>query len=103
MARPADAFVASLRRARTLLEGRVASRAGELTALRLGDRSVIFSTDDPPPEPVAAIVYPWEVTLSRDAPAGSMHNHVRAAVTSVVDVANRVRVTVGLVTAEVTA
>jgi molybdate transport system regulatory protein len=52
---------------------------------------------------VAAVVYPWELTLARSAPTDSAQNHVRGAVSTVVPVANRVRVTVGAVTAEVTA
>ncbi len=101
VARPADAFVASLTGA-NLMSGRVTSRVEGLTELRLDDGAVVFSIDAIGSGPVAAIVYPWEVTLSREAPGGSMHNHVQAKVTSVVDVANRVRVTVGPVTAEVT-
>ena len=49
------------------------------------------------------IVYPWDITLARALPSDSAQNHVQAAVTTIVPVANRVRVTVGGVTAEVTA
>jgi molybdate transport system ATP-binding protein len=52
---------------------------------------------------VAAIVYPWDVTLARALPSDSAQNHLQAEVRSIVPVGNRVRVTVGPVTAEVTA
>jgi len=79
-----------------------ARRAHTLTAVELEDRNVILSTDDAEGE-VAAVVYPWDVTLSRALPSDSAQNHVQGSVTSVVPVANRMRVTVGTVTAEITA
>jgi molybdopterin-binding protein len=79
-----------------------ARRDGGLTAVELDDRTIVLSTDDADGE-VAAIVYPWEVTLSRALPSDSAQNHVQGEVTTVVPVANRVRVTLGAVTAEVTA
>jgi molybdate transport system ATP-binding protein len=79
-----------------------ARRLGTLTSVELSDRTVVTSTDTAQGD-VAAIVYPWEVTLARTPPTDSAQNHVRAVVSSVVPVANRVRVTVGTVTAEVTA
>jgi molybdate transport system ATP-binding protein len=79
-----------------------ARRADTLTAVELDDRTVILSTDDAAGE-VAAVVYPWDVTLASAVPSDSAQNHVRSAVSSVVPVANRVRVTVGPVTAEITA
>jgi molybdate transport system ATP-binding protein len=84
-----------------VLHGR-AKRADTLTAVELDDRNVIVSSDEAVGE-VAAIVYPWDVTLSRALPSDSAQNHVQGAVTSVVPVANRMRVTVGAVTAEITA
>lgn len=79
-----------------------ALRAGTLTSVELDDRNVIVSTDEAEGE-VAAVVYPWDVTLSRALPSDSAQNHVQGSVTSVVPVANRMRVTVGAVTAEITA
>jgi len=79
-----------------------ARRADTLTAIELDDRTVILSTDGAAGE-VAAVVYPWDVTLASAVPSDSAQNHVRSAVSSVVPVANRVRVTVGPVTAEITA
>ncbi len=79
----------------------IASRADTLTSVELDDRNVVLSSDDAVGE-VAAVVYPWDVTLSRALPSDSAQNHVQGTVTSVVPVANRVRVTVGAVTAEIT-
>jgi molybdate transport system ATP-binding protein len=79
-----------------------ARRANTLTSVELDDRNVIVSIDDAQGE-VAAVVYPWDVTLSRALPSDSAQNHVQGTVTSVVPVANRTRVTVGAVTAEITA
>ncbi len=80
----------------------IARRADTLTVVELDDRNVIVSSDDAEGE-VAAVVYPWDVTLSRALPSDSAQNHVQGAVTSIVPVANRMRVAVGAVTAEVTA
>ena len=79
-----------------------ARRADSLTSIELDDRNVILSSDDAAGE-VVAVVYPWDVTLSRVLPSDSAQNHVQGAVSSVVPVANRMRVTVGSVTAEITA
>ncbi len=100
IASPATPFVARFAGG-NVLHGR-ARRLGTLTSVELSDRTVVTSTDEAQGV-VAAIVYPWEVTLARALPADSAQNHVRAVVSSVVPVANRVRVTVGAVTAEVTA
>ncbi|HEV7640265.1 MAG TPA: ABC transporter ATP-binding protein [Gaiellaceae bacterium] len=97
---PVSAFVARFAGG-NVLHGQ-ARRAGTLTSVELGDRNVIVSTDDAEGA-VAAVVYPWDVTLARALPADSAQNHVQAEVTSVVPVANRMRVTVGAVTAEITA
>jgi molybdate transport system ATP-binding protein len=79
-----------------------ARRADTLTAVELDDRNVIVSTDEATGE-VAAVVYPWDVTLARSLPSDSAQNHIQSEVSSIVPVANRVRVTVGAVTAEITA
>ncbi|MCW2965804.1 MAG: transporter related protein [Actinomycetia bacterium] len=97
---PVSAFVARFAGG-NVLHGH-AHRADTLTSVELDDRNVIVSTDDAQGE-VAAVVYPWDVTLARAMPSDSAQNHVQAEVTSVVPVANRVRVTVGAVTAEITA
>ncbi len=103
VARPRDAFVASFTGA-NLLHGRAERGAGDLTSIRLESGEGLFSTDDAEGE-VGVVVYPWEVSVARThAPAtDSALNVVRGEVGSVVEVANRVRVRVGPVTAEVTA
>jgi molybdate transport system ATP-binding protein len=100
IASPASSFVAQFAGG-NVLHGH-ARREGTLTIVELDDRTLVASSDDATGE-VAAIVYPWEVTLARSLPTDSAQNHVHAVVASVVPVANRVRVTVGAVTAEVTA
>jgi ABC-type sulfate/molybdate transport systems ATPase subunit len=97
---PVSAFVARFAGG-NVLHGH-ARRVDTLTSVELDDRNVIVSSDDAEGE-VAAVVYPWDVTLSRVLPSDSAQNHVQGTVTSVVPVANRMRVTVGAVTAEITA
>jgi molybdenum ABC transporter ATP-binding protein len=100
VSRPADAFVASFTGA-NVLRG-IAARAGELTEVRLEGGAVLYSTDVAAGE-VEVVVYPWDVSLAREAPADSALNHVRGEIASLVTVGNRVRVRVGPLTAEVTA
>jgi molybdate transport system ATP-binding protein len=97
---PVSAFVAQFAGG-NVLHGR-ARREGSLTAVELDDRTVVLSTDDAVGE-VAAVIYPWDVTLARAAPGDSSQNHVQARVTTATPVANRLRVTLGPLTAEVTA
>jgi molybdate transport system ATP-binding protein len=103
VARPRDAFVASFTGA-NLLRGRARSSDGALTAIRLDSGEDLYSTDEAEGD-VGVVVYPWEVSVARThAPdADSALNVVRGQVGSLVEVANRVRVRVGPVTAEVTA
>ncbi len=100
IAAPVSPFVARFAGG-NVLHG-TARREGALAAVELHDGTRVLSTDDGEGE-VAAVVYPWDVTLAREVPADSAQNHVRAAVTSVVPVANRLRVALGPLTAEVTA
>lgn len=100
IAAPASPFVARFAGG-NVLTGH-ARREGDLTAVELADRTVLLSADEAVGD-VAAIVYPWDVTLARALPSDSAQNHVQAEVGSIVPVGNRVRVTVGPVTAEVTA
>jgi molybdate transport system ATP-binding protein len=100
LASPASPFVARFAGG-NVLHGR-ARPHDRLTAVALSDGTVILSTDEAAGE-VAAVVYPWDVTLGHIVPDDSAQNHVRAIVTTAVPVANRVRVTLGMLTAEVTA
>lgn len=103
VARPRDGFVASFTGA-NLLRGRARRGAGELTAIRLEGGEQLWSVDAADGE-VGVVVYPWEVSVARThaEQADSALNVVRGEIASVVELANRVRVRVGPVTAEVTA
>lgn len=100
VAAPADAFVASFTGA-NVLHG-VARPGGGLTEVSLDGGGSIW-TADVGEGPVALAVYPWDVSIGREAPDDSAVNHVRAPISSLVALGNRVRVRVGPVTAEVTA
>jgi molybdate transport system ATP-binding protein len=103
VARPRDAFVASFTGA-NLLRGHARRGEGALTAIRLASGEDVWSADEADGD-VGVVVYPWEVSVARThAPeADSALNVIRGHVGSLVEVANRVRVRVGPVTAEVTA
>jgi len=103
VARPRDAFVASFTGA-NLLRGHARRDEGALTAIRLESGEDLFSVDEAEGD-VGVVVYPWEVSIARThaTDADSALNVVRGQVGALVEVANRVRVRVGPVTAEVTA
>ncbi|HJQ49908.1 MAG TPA: ABC transporter ATP-binding protein [Gaiellaceae bacterium] len=103
VARPQDAFVASFTGA-NLLRGHARTDEGTLTTIRLESGEDIYSADEAEGD-VGVVVYPWEVSVARThtPAADSALNVVRGQVSSLVEVANRVRVRVGPVTAEVTA
>jgi molybdate transport system ATP-binding protein len=101
VAAPNDSFVASFSGANLLAGVASAGRDG-LTEVTLDAGGTLWTTDSGSGR-VAIAVYPWEVSLSREAPDDSAVNHVRAPVASLVALGNRVRVRVGPLTAEVTA
>ena len=100
VARPQDAFVASFTGA-NLLHG-MAQRSDGLTEVTLQSGEHVWSTDEADGD-VGVVVYPWDVSLARAHADDSALNVVRSEVGSLVEVANRVRVRVGPLTAEVTA
>jgi ABC-type sulfate/molybdate transport systems ATPase subunit len=100
VASPSDAFVASFTGA-NLLQGVARPGRDGLTEVVLDSGGAVWTTDTGSGR-VAVAVYPWEISLSRQAPDDSAVNHVRGAVASVVPLGNRVRVRVGPLTAEVT-
>jgi molybdate transport system ATP-binding protein len=100
VARPRDAFVASFTGANLLYGSAV--RSGDVTEVRLSTGEQLFSTDDAAGE-VGVVVYPWDVSVAREHADDSAMNVVRGEIGSVFEVANRVRVRIGPVTAEVTA
>ncbi|HEX9415526.1 MAG TPA: ABC transporter ATP-binding protein [Gaiellaceae bacterium] len=101
IAQPAGPFVAEFAGG-NLLEARAEAAPGGLTRVTLSDGTTMLSVD-PGDGPVGVVVYPWEIALGRELPADSTQNHVRAPIDSLVPVANRVRVRVGPLIAEVTA
>jgi ABC-type proline/glycine betaine transport system ATPase subunit len=100
VAAPADGFVASLTGG-NLLHGRATGRADGLTEVVLDGGGVVYSTEHAEGA-VGVVVQPWDVALARRQPDDSALNHVRAPISSLVPVGNRVRVRVGPLTAEVT-
>jgi molybdate transport system ATP-binding protein len=100
VAAPADPFVARFTGA-NLLRGVARVAANGLTEVALDAGFTAYSVE-PASGRVALAVYPWEVSVARDAPDDSAVNHVRAPIASLVTLGNRVRVQIGPVTAEVT-
>jgi molybdate transport system ATP-binding protein len=100
VARPRDGFVASFTGA-NLLHGEAHATPG-LTQVRLATGECLYSTDAET-GPVGVVVHPWDVSLAREHSDDSALNVLRGEIGSVVEVANRVRVRVGPLTAEVTA
>ena len=105
-AAPANAFVADFTGASVLLG---AARIGDdgLATVALKGGGLVRSTDRES-GPVAATVFPWEVSLvPRDeVPAGSALNNLAAEVVSMTTIGNRVRVGLALpqpLSAEITA
>jgi molybdenum ABC transporter ATP-binding protein len=101
VASPSSSFVADFTGA-NLLPGRARATGDGLTEVVLSDGSLIVSTDELTGE-VGAVIHPWEIGIARAMPLDSMQNHLHGAVESLVPVANRVRVRVGPLTAEITA
>jgi molybdate transport system ATP-binding protein len=101
LAAPADAFVASFTGA-NVLAGRARPGADGLTEVALDDGGVVYSVDEAAGD-VEVAVYPWDVSISREAPHDSALNHVRGPITSLVLIGNRARVQVHGLVGEVTA
>jgi ABC-type sulfate/molybdate transport systems ATPase subunit len=100
VARPADPFVASFTGA-NLLHGN-AEAAGDLTRVRLEDGNSIVTIEEGS-GPVVVAVYPWDVVVSASRPDDSAMNVIAGPVLSLVELGNRVRVTIGPIGADVTA
>ena len=101
IASPTSPFVADFTGG-NLLHGVARVAPSGLTEVILEDGARIFSTDRVEGH-VGAVVYPWEVAVAREAPVDSAQNHLTAPIASMVPVANRVRVRIGPLTAEITA
>jgi molybdate transport system ATP-binding protein len=102
IASPASPFVAEFTGG-NLLRGVARPAADGLTEVTLADGGGRILSTDRAEGPVGAVVYPWEVAVAREAPVDSAQNHVSAPIASMVPVANRMRVRIGPLTAEITA
>jgi ABC-type sulfate/molybdate transport systems ATPase subunit len=100
VALPADGFVASFAGG-NVLHGEARPSPDGLTEVRLDGGGKIYSTD-PGDGAVSVVVYPWEVSVAREAPSDSAVNHVAGEIRSLVSLGNRSRVRIGPLTAEVT-
>jgi molybdate transport system ATP-binding protein len=100
VARPADAFVASFTGA-NLLHGD-AEIVGASTRVTLANGTVLTTADEAQGHVVLA-VYPWDITVATTPPHDSAMNVVHAEVRSITEIGNRARLTIGAVTAEITA
>jgi molybdate transport system ATP-binding protein len=101
VAAPATPFVADFTGG-NLVPGDARATGDGLTEVLLEDGTRVLSTD-PGEGRVGVVVYPWEITVARAAPVDSAQNHLQATIATLVPVANRMRVRVGPLTAEITA
>jgi molybdate transport system ATP-binding protein len=97
---PADPFVARLAGA-NVLSGVAARTLNGLTGVLLDAGPTIYAADAASGR-TDVVVYPWDVSLAREAPDDSALNHVRDEIVSLTPVGNRARVRLKLLTAEVT-
>jgi molybdopterin-binding protein len=100
IAAPRSEFVADFT-GTNVLRGIAAPGPNGLTVVTLDRGGQIVSTDGGS-GPVGAVVHPWDVTVSHVAPVDSAQNRFEATITALTPVGNRVRVTLGPLTAEVT-
>jgi ABC-type sulfate/molybdate transport systems ATPase subunit len=98
--RPSDAFVASFTGA-NLLRGTARRLNDHITLVQLDSGELVYSTDTAVGK-VGVVVYPWEVSVGRIHQHDSAMNLIEGEIRSVVAVGNRMRVSVGPITAEVT-
>jgi len=99
VAQPSDSFVASFTGA-NLLNG-YGERADGVTRVRLLDGTVVTTADEAQGEVVLA-VYPWDITVSTVVPNDSAMNLINAPIRRIAEFGNRIRVTIGPVSAEIT-
>lgn len=101
VARPADSFVASFTGA-NLLHGFAEQTAGGPARVRLADGTPITTVDAVRGEVLVA-VYPWDITVGSTPPHDSAMNVIHAPIRAISELGNRVRLTIGPVSAEITA
>ena len=101
IAAPTSSFVAEFAGS-NLLSGTGRPGRDGLTEVTLEDGTRFFSSDLGT-GPVGLVIQPWEISLARTVADDSAQNHLRGPISSMVPLGNRVRVTVGPLTAEITA
>jgi molybdenum ABC transporter ATP-binding protein len=97
---PADPFVARFAGA-NVLSGVAARAAHGLTGVLLDAGPTVYATDAASGR-TQIVVYPWDVSLAREAAEDSALNHVRDEIVSLTLVGNRARVRLRLLTVEIT-
>ena len=100
VAHPSDPFVASFTGA-NLIRGHAAPSNG-VTRVELTDGTIVTTTDAGHGEIVLA-VYPWDITVATDPPNDSAMNVISGPIRSMAELGNRVRVTIGPISAEISA
>jgi molybdate transport system ATP-binding protein len=100
VAGPADPFVASFTGA-NVLSGVVAGTSNGVARVRLPDGTVV-STSEPATGEVVLAVYPWDVTVSTEPPHDSALNVIGGPIRAITELGNRVRLSVGPISAEIT-
>jgi molybdate transport system ATP-binding protein len=90
VARPADPFVASF-------------TGANLLPVRLDDGTVIKTAEGAEGGATTLAVYPWDITVSTHPPDDSALNVIAGTITAITELGNRARVTIGPVSAEITA
>jgi len=98
---PRDSFVAAFTGA-NVLHGVVEASRNGTTRVLLDDGTVV-ATADTASGRVALAVYPWDITVSATPPHDSALNVIHAPIRTVAELGNRVRLTIGPVSAEITA
>ena len=101
VAAPADDFVASFTGA-NLLDGYAETTPNGHTRIRLSNGTLV-ATADRAHGHVTLAVYPWDITLAATPPNDSALNTIHAPIRSVTELGNRVRLSIGPITAEITA
>ena len=97
---PADPFVARLAGA-NVLPGVAARAPNGLTAVLLDAGPTVYAADVASGR-TEVVVYPWDVSLAREAPDDSALNHIHDEIVSLTPLGNRARVRLRTLTAEVT-
>ncbi len=98
---PASQFVADFT-GTNVLRGWAEPGPDGLTSIRLDDGPRIFSAETGSGR-VGAVVHPWDIAVGRAEPDDSTQNRIAGTIASLTPLGNRVRVTLGPVTAEITA